>query len=80
MRKRALLPVALSIQAAAASISVPVRLIRDAIYRDGTLPAYEAGTNNVIRVRAVDLSDWIAATWPRAKIQRQIRRIRENSP
>lgn len=75
-KRAALLPVAVSIQDAAKCVGIPVRLIRQAIYEDGTLAAYGAGTNSIVRVRAVDLSEWIAATWPRSKIQRQIRKKR----
>lgn len=67
-------PVALSLQAAANAIGVPVRIIRDAVYVTASLPAYRGPSNNISRVLVRDLTEWIARDWPRATIKRHIKR------
>lgn len=73
-RARQLFPVALSIESASKAIKVPARYIRDAIYVQGTLPAFRPGTNNITRVLVSDLERWIRTTWTRAAIKRHIER------
>lgn len=64
-RKTRLFPVSLSIDACADALSCPRRKISEAIYLDGTLPAY-AGPNRSVRVLVKDLTIWVEQNWPRA--------------
>lgn len=73
-RARSLFPVALSLEAAAKAIKVPTRIIREAVYTTGELPAYRGPSGGRVRVIVRDLEDWIRATWPRAVIARKIKR------
>jgi hypothetical protein len=75
-RARKLFPIALSIEAASKAIACPARVLRAAIYQTGELPAYRGPSNNITRVLVRDLENWIATTWPRATIARQIRKVR----
>jgi hypothetical protein len=72
-RTRPIFPVALSIESASKAIECPRRVISEAVYSTATLPAYR-GSNNSVRILVRDLADWIARTWPRATIKRQIER------
>lgn len=73
-RARPLFPIALSLASAAKSIRVSERVIREAVYKFGTLPAFE-GPNNSRRVLVRDLEFWIRSTWPRSVIARKIKRV-----
>ena len=77
-RLKRLFPIALSLSAAAEAIQVPRRVLAEAIYIDGTLPAFVGPTNSIRRVIASDLEDWIRETWPRATIKRQIKRMEKS--
>lgn len=70
-RKRALFPIALSIDSAAEALSIPRRVVADAIYKTAELPAY-AGPGRRVRCRVSDLSAWVG-TWPRATIKRRLK-------
>jgi hypothetical protein len=72
-RARPLFPIALSLESAAKAIKTPVRVLRQAIYQRGELPAYR-GPNNSTRVIVRDLENWIRTTWPRAIMARKIKR------
>jgi hypothetical protein len=74
-RARPIFPVAISLQAASDALDVPLRLIREAVFVRGELPAYRAGSNNITRVRVRDLEQWIATTWERAAIARKIKQV-----
>lgn len=64
-RKRSLFPIALSIDATAEALSIPRRIVVDAIAA-GELVAYGPGPGRRIRILVADCTDWIARTWPRA--------------
>lgn len=64
-RKTRLLPWALSPSAAAESLGIPLRLIREAIYKTGMLEAYLI--NNRVRVPVDCLLAWVKSH-PRATI------------
>ncbi len=68
-RKTPLLPWALSLDAAADSLDVPLRLIKEAVYVHGTLEAYRIGNgpNARVRVPTDALLAWVR-TWDRATI------------
>jgi hypothetical protein len=70
-RKTPLLPWALSPGAASDSLDVPLRIIKEAIYVHGTLPAYLIG--NRVRIPTDALLAWVK-TFPRATILSHIRR------
>lgn len=72
-RARSLFPVALSLESAAKAIKVPTRVLREAVYVRGSLPAFR-GPNNTTRVIIRDLENWIRLTWPRAVVARKIKR------
>ncbi len=67
-RKRALFPVALSIDSAADALAIPRRVIADAI-KAAELPAF-AGPGKRIRITVADLTAWVQ-TWPRAQQRSQ---------
>ena len=67
-RLKRLFPIALSLDAAAEALQCPKRLLRAAVYESCMLPAYRVG--QLVRVRVVDLSDWVA-TFPRAVKQQR---------
>lgn len=75
MRHAHLFPVALSIQDACRALSVPRRIIRDAI-DIGELVAF-AGPGKRIRITVADLTDWIRRTWPHADRQVNNQRSRQ---
>ncbi len=70
-RKTPLLPWALSPAAAADSLDIPLRVIREAIYTSATLPAYLIG--NRVRIPTDALLAWVK-TFPRATILSYSRR------
>jgi len=78
-RARPLFPTALSIESAAKSLKVPTRLVRDAIYVHGTLPAYRPGANSMVRILVRDLEAWVRTTWSKATIARKIKQHRSQS-
>ncbi len=67
-RKHRLFPVALSLHAAAESVQLPVRLLKEAAY-SGELEA-RALPGNRIRVTVASLCSWVA-TFPRATKRRR---------
>ena len=62
-RTRSLFPVALSVQGASDALSIPRRIVADAI-KSAELPA-DAGPGKRIRITVADLTEWVR-TWPRA--------------
>lgn len=77
-RARPIFPVALSLQSAAKAIGCPARIIREAVYQRGELPAYRGPSNNITRILVRDLTDRIAREWPRATIKRHIERSKKS--
>ncbi len=73
-RKARLFPVALSPSAAAESMKLPLRVIREAIYSTGELEAYIVG-NNRVRIPVESLVRWLK-TKPRATLLQHNRSIR----
>ena len=72
-RKARLFPVALSPSAAAESMKLPLRVIREAIYSTGELEAYIV--NNRVRIPVESLVRWLK-TKPRATLLNHKRSIR----
>jgi hypothetical protein len=70
MRRTRLFPVALSIPAAAESMKLPLRVIREAVYKYATLEAYIV--EGRVRIPVVALVEWIK-TYPRATLARATR-------
>lgn len=66
-RKRALFPVALSIDSAADALAIPRRVIADAI-KTADLEAFQ-GPGKRIRIPVAPLVDWVRR-WPRATQRR----------
>lgn len=73
-RARSIFPVGLSLEACGKALGVPTRIIREAVFVHGTLPAWKAPSGNRVRVLVRDLEEHVRLHWPRATIARQIKR------
>jgi hypothetical protein len=71
MRKRALAPIALSLDAAAEALMCRRKMLSDAVGL-GLLPLYQDPTSPRQRVLVQDLVAYVE-TWPRAEIRRRIK-------
>jgi hypothetical protein len=72
MRKRALAPVALSLDAAADALMCKRKTLSDAVAL-GYLSLYQDPTSKRQRVLVEDLVSYIRDNWPRAEIRRRIK-------
>jgi hypothetical protein len=72
MRKRALAPVCLSLDAAAEAVMCRRKTLSDAAAM-GLLPLYQDPTSKRKRVLVEDLVSYIRDNWPRAEIRRRIK-------
>jgi hypothetical protein len=72
-RKTRLFPLSLSIDATADALSCPRRKISEAVYLEGTLPAY-SGPNRSVRILVKDTVLWVENSWPRARKRKSSRR------
>jgi hypothetical protein len=72
MRKRALAPIALSLDAAAEALMCRRKTLSDAV-AVGTLHLYQDPTSRRQRVLVEDLVSYIRDNWPRAEIKRRIK-------
>lgn len=70
-RKRALMPVALSLDAAAEAVMCKRKTLSDAV-AIGTLALFQDPTSRRQRVLVEDLVSHIRNHWPRAEIRRRI--------
>jgi hypothetical protein len=71
MRKRALFPIALSLDAAAEALQCRRKTLSDAVTA-GLLPLYQDPTSPRQRVLCTELADYIRINWPRTEIKRRI--------
>jgi hypothetical protein len=72
LRKRALAPVALSLDAAAEALMCRRKTLSDAA-AVGLLPIYQDPTSPRKRVLVEDLVSYIRDHWPRAEIKRRLK-------
>jgi hypothetical protein len=72
MRKRALFPIALSLDAAAEAVMCKRKTLSDAVTM-GMLNLYQDPTSRRQRVLVTELHDYIRNYWPRAEIKRRIK-------
>jgi hypothetical protein len=72
MRKRALMPVCLSLDAAAEAVMCRRKTLSDAVAL-GYLNLYQDPTSKRQRVIVSELCDYIRDHWPRAEIKRRLK-------
>jgi hypothetical protein len=72
LRKRALAPIALSLDAAAEALMCRRKTLSDAV-AVGTLQLYQDPTSRRQRVLVEDLVSYIRDQWPRAEIKRRLK-------
>jgi hypothetical protein len=71
-RKRALFPIALSLDAAAEALQCRRKTLSNAVTM-GLLSLYQDPTSPRQRVLCVELADYIRANWPRTEIKRRLK-------
>lgn len=76
-RVRPIFPVALSMEQCGKSLSVPTRIVRDAVER-GELSAWRAPSGGRIRVLVRDLENHVRTHWPRAAIRRHLKKAKRH--
>lgn len=70
-RKQRLFPISLSPAAAAEAMKLPLRVIREGVYRTGEIPAYIVAGR--VRIPVPSLLDWLKSK-PRATLSRTRRK------